>query len=123
MMQVLNSKGIDDDNDNETIEGMDISLCVIDHEYNTLTFSAASQPMMLVRENELMELKGNRISIGITERKDLQFTKEVIELEVGDTIYLYSDGYYDQFGGKDSRKMLNKRFKEFILKNKELSML
>lgn len=95
-------------------DGMDISLCALDREKMQLEFSGANHPMLLVRNGELREIKGDKQPIGqYVSRKN--FTNHSIHLERGDTVYLFSDGYGDQFGGKDGKKFKRSRLKELLL--------
>jgi PAS domain S-box-containing protein len=108
-------------------DGMDISFCVIDLESKRLEYAGANNPLCILRnENgnkELIELKADKQSI--TASLDIEpkpFTNNLFNLQTGDCIYLFTDGYADQFGGKnvqgtklDGKKFLYKRFKELLL--------
>jgi serine phosphatase RsbU (regulator of sigma subunit) len=98
-------------------DGMDLALCVIDFKNMKLEFAGANNPLCLVRNNEMIQIKGDRQAIGGTFEDDLpQFTNHEIDLQKGDVIYTFSDGYPDQFGGHDGRKFMLKRFRELLLK-------
>lgn len=102
-------------------DGMDIAFCVIDYEKGELNFSGANSKCILVRNGELSEYRGNRQHVGYDENPD-PFTNQTVKIEKGDRIYLYSDGYTDQFGG-DKEKKFGKLQLHNILKNAEnLSM-
>ncbi|MBI3501462.1 MAG: SpoIIE family protein phosphatase [Bacteroidetes bacterium] len=95
-------------------DGMDISLCGLDRKNMKLEFSGANHPMLLIRNGELKEIRGDKQPIGqFISRKN--FTNHELEIQKGDTIYLYSDGYGDQFGGKQGKKFKRSRLKELIL--------
>lgn len=102
-------------------DGMDLALCVIDYEDMKLQFAGAHNPLYLVRspkaekDNTIEELKGDRMPIGIYFKKEKPFTNQIIDIKKGDMAYLFSDGYMDQFGGKDGKKYNLHRFKEKLL--------
>ncbi len=96
-------------------DGMDIAISIIDEETNTLQFAGANNPLILIRNNELTHIKGDKMPIGIHIRGDLSFTNNVMQIQKGDAIYTFSDGYVDQFGGADGRKFMIKHFKELLL--------
>jgi serine phosphatase RsbU (regulator of sigma subunit) len=102
--------------DSESNDGMDIAVCSFDFSNSKVIFSGANRPLWLVRKNELLTYKPNKLPIGglqITHNE--KFIEHEITLEPNDTIYLFSDGYADQFGGGAGKKMMLKRFKETIL--------
>jgi serine phosphatase RsbU (regulator of sigma subunit) len=70
---------------------------------------------------ELYELKGDKMPIAIHERMD-EFTNHEIQLAQGDCIYLFTDGYADQFGGPKGKKFMYKNFKQLLIDNSQLSM-
>ena len=100
-------------------DGMDIALCVL--EENTLHFSGAYNPLWLVRDKELIEFKGNRQPIGKF-KKPQPFTLQSLELQKDDSIYIFSDGFIDQFGGSENRKFKSKQLKELLIKVQDLPM-
>ncbi|MCB0400952.1 MAG: SpoIIE family protein phosphatase [Flavobacteriales bacterium] len=96
-------------------DGMDVSLVSIDLSTNRLLFSGAMRPLWVVRNNELIELKGNRFPIGYFYGVEKNFTNLELQLEQGDYLYLFSDGYADQFGGEREKKFNTKKLKELLL--------
>ncbi len=111
-------------------DGMDIALCCLDPDRMKLQFAGAFNPLYLVRNRELTEIKANRFPIGIFLEEEMKtFTNQTIDLEPGDQIYLFSDGYADQFGGPDNppgpltglsakpagKKFNYRRFKQLIV--------
>ncbi|HAN00016.1 MAG TPA: hypothetical protein DCQ26_15555 [Marinilabiliales bacterium] len=104
----------------EAKDGMDISLCVIDKENRQLDYAGAFNPMLLVRNGEVNTYKADKMPIGIFIKEDEPFTNNLIQTQSGDMLYLYSDGFQDQFGGADKRKFLPKNLKELLL---EISVL
>ncbi|HAA12944.1 MAG TPA: hypothetical protein DCE41_15125 [Cytophagales bacterium] len=106
---------------NEQQDGMDASVCVFDHEQRELTFAGANNGVFLLRNDELMELKPVKNPVGHY-LKERPFTAELLSLEAGDQIYLYTDGYIDQFGGPEDRKFNRKQMKTVLLANSHLPM-
>jgi len=96
-------------------DGMDIAVCVIDTETNILQFSGAYNPLYLIRNNELIEYKANRMPIGVHPKDFNLFTKTEIQLQANDALYIFSDGYTSQFGGEKIETFKSKRFKEKLL--------
>ena len=81
---------------------MDVAICAIDKENSKLYFSGAKNGIYIVRKNELIELKGDKQSIGSETQID-NYTQHSFDLQKGDAIYLYSDGFADQFGGPQGK--------------------
>lgn len=98
-------------------DGMDIILCAFDFSKNTLRFSGVHNPLVLVRDGELQVFKTDRHDIGkpFTE-KFTAYTQHEISLQEGDMVYIFSDGYADQFGGAMPQKLMAKRFREILRK-------
>ena len=104
-------------------DGMDIALCYIDQKNKKLHYAGANNPLYVVRENEIIILKADKQPL--TASKDSEskpFTNQYLDLKSGDCIYLFTDGYADQFGGEDEKKFMYKRFKETLLSIKDKSM-
>jgi serine phosphatase RsbU (regulator of sigma subunit) len=99
----------------EPKDGMDMALCIIDIKKKQLQFAGAHNPVYLIRNGEPMLLEADKMSIGIYRDSDVSFTNQQMELEPGDTFYLYSDGYYDQFGGPRGGKLLSANFRRYLL--------
>jgi PAS domain S-box-containing protein len=97
-------------------DGIDISLCMIDTTTKKLQFAGANNPLYIVRKEELTELKGDRYHAGtLLDDSQAGFSQKKFDLKKGDDIYLFSDGYPDQFGGPDLKKYKYHRFKKTIL--------
>jgi serine phosphatase RsbU (regulator of sigma subunit) len=95
-------------------DGMDISLCCFDLENNKLEYAGAINSLFYVRENKLTEIKGDKQPIG--QYVNIKpFTLHQLELNKGDKIYLFSDGYADQFGGEKGKKFMYKRFRDLLI--------
>jgi ligand-binding sensor domain-containing protein/serine phosphatase RsbU (regulator of sigma subunit) len=97
-------------------DGMDIGFCVIDRKLAKLEFAGAFSPMYLVRNKSITEIKGNRFSVGLMEDLiDEPFENHSVDLMKDDMIYLFSDGYPDQFGGEEGKKFKYRRFRHLLL--------
>lgn len=95
-------------------DGMDISLITWHINDNYIEFAGANNPLYLVRNGILAEYKGDKMPIGVHTKNDL-FTNNKIEIKPGDCIYLFSDGYADQFGGPKGKKFKYKQLKEKLV--------
>jgi serine phosphatase RsbU (regulator of sigma subunit) len=108
----LNKKSTREENN----DGMDIIVCVIDKQNNKLSYSGANRPLIINRNNQLIDLKPNKHSIGGIQTDTVKvFTQEQIDIKPNDALYLFSDGYADQFGGPKGKKFKYKQLTEFIL--------
>jgi len=101
----------------ESRDGMDVALCIINEKKQTLEYAGANNPLYLIREGNLEEIKADRMPIGIHRRAKDSFVNHEFELKTGDLVYIFSDGYVDQFGGEDGRKFLSGNFKDLLLAN------
>lgn len=95
-------------------DGMDMALCIIEPNNNTIQYAGANNPFVLVNENGLMEIRGDRMPIGKYVKQDKPFSPHLINYKKGDTVYLFSDGYHDQLGGPGYLKYGSKRFKQLL---------
>lgn len=96
-------------------DGMDISLCTYNAITKTLQWAGANNPIWLIKNGELVETKADKQPIGMSDSRR-PFTNHTFNLSNSDTIYLFSDGVTDQFGGETgNKKLTKKRFREFIL--------
>ena len=88
-----------------------------DRQGGYLEYSGAFNPLYLVRNGEILETKADKVSIGRSSfNTEVEFTNHRIDIAKGDTVYLFSDGYADQFGGELMKKFKYKNLKELILK-------
>jgi len=102
--------------DSSIKDGMDMTLCVFDFQAKKVDFAGANNPIILIRDNTPVKYKGDRFPIGaFVDNKIVSFTNNEINIEKGDIIYLFSDGYADQFGGPDNKKFFIKRFEDLLL--------
>ncbi|MEO6301533.1 MAG: SpoIIE family protein phosphatase, partial [Bacteroidia bacterium] len=98
-------------------DGMDIALCAYSKDSNILSYAGAHRPILIIRNNEILEYKPNKFSIGGHSTDGKHFDLNEIEVFPGDQIYLVTDGYGDQFGGDKGKKFKFKNLKELILSN------
>lgn len=104
-------------------DGMDISLVRLDKKEKKIQFSGANIPLCLVREKEMIQYRGDKAAISAhRETKVNAFTTHTIDLQKGDSIYLFSDGYADQFGGPKGKKFKHKNFQALMKANAHLPM-
>ncbi len=112
-------------NSNETPlrDGMDVAFCCIDIKGMRLEFAGANNPLYVVRNKELFEFKGDKQPItAAMDSESKGFTNKLFTLQKGDCIYLFTDGYADQFGGEKEKKFLYRRFKETLVNMQDQSM-
>lgn len=107
-------KSLHQTNNTDSKDGMDVALCIIDFENHQLQFAGANNPLLLIRNNEITEIKGDRMPIGIGKHQT-PFTNHELDLQKDDVIFMFSDGYVDQFGGSKGGKFLLKRFKKLLM--------
>ena len=118
VMKALDQKGDSAD----TKDSIDIALCVIDCASNRMDFSGAGRPLYMVRNGILTEYKSDSMTIGIDPVQEKSFTNHTIVTSPGDSFYLFSDGFCDQFGGLTDKKFKYKRFRELIESVQGMSM-
>lgn len=99
----------------ETQDGMDMALCTIDYKNYTVRFAGANNPLYIINNRDFREIKGDRMPVGINMNYNKPFTTREIKIEKGDTLYLFTDGYPDQFGGPRGKKFRYKYFKELLI--------
>lgn len=102
-------------------DGMDISLACIDFGKKSLQWAGANNPLWMIRNNELIEIKGDKQPVGLNDDKKA-FTTHTVQLETGDKLYFISDGYADQFGGTTGKKLKTKNLKEILVETNKLSI-
>jgi serine phosphatase RsbU (regulator of sigma subunit) len=99
----------------ENRDGMDIAICLIDFDNKVAEYSGAMNPLYYVQNDQLHEIKATRMGIGgIQLRHDLQFELHTIDISKPTMLYLASDGYADQIGGKEDKKFMSRKFKELL---------
>ncbi|MEM6297230.1 MAG: SpoIIE family protein phosphatase [Bacteroidota bacterium] len=101
-------------------DGMDIAVVTYTKASNTLRFAGAKNPLLFIRNGKATRIKGSHHAVGgMSKRKKVekQFEEHEFEARSGDRFYIYTDGFQDQFGGKEKRKYLSKRFRELLVDN------
>jgi serine phosphatase RsbU (regulator of sigma subunit) len=96
-------------------DGMDASLIAFDFKKNILHCACAINPVWIIRNDELIEIKADRFPIGKHDLNKTPFALQTIELLKGDLIYTFTDGFSDQFGGPKGRKFMYKQLKELLI--------
>ena len=100
----------------EAKDGMDIALIIFDKKKRKCQFSGAYNPLYLIRNSELTEVKADRMPIGIYQADEKEFSNNEVQLQKGDCLYVFSDGFSDQIGGDKGKKFLSKTMKELLVK-------
>jgi serine phosphatase RsbU (regulator of sigma subunit) len=109
VIQALQQQGVS----GEARDGMDISLISIDTHAGILEYAGAYNPLVMIRNGEIFETPGDKMPIGFYEIMN-GFRKHEIKVEKGDVFYMYSDGYEDQFGGPEGKKIKSRRLKSLL---------
>jgi serine phosphatase RsbU (regulator of sigma subunit) len=110
VIQALQQQGIS----GEARDGMDIAIVSIDKENKKLEFAGAYNPLVMIRNGEIVETSPDKMPIGIYENMN-PFRKREIAIENGDVFYMFSDGFEDQFGGPEGKKFKSKKLKQLLL--------
>ncbi len=104
-------------------DGMDIAMLIFDDENHIVTFAGANNPLYYVRDGEMHQVRGAKFPIGSTQYKTKKkFESHSIDYLPGDTFYIFTDGFQDQFGGEEGRKYYKKSFRELLLRISSLPM-
>ncbi len=106
-------------------DGMDISVCAINRESRKIIFAGANHELYLIRNGEVEIVKGDKQAIGIQSAENFKpYNNRDIQAEKGDVIYMFTDGFEDQFGGEKNKKYRASRFREFLLtiRNKPMTL-
>lgn len=111
IIKSLDQKGLEGENK----DGMDMALCKYDPKKGTVQYSGAYNPLIHISKNQINQLKGDSQPVGLHTGKKLPFTNKEIQVAKGDMLYIYSDGFPDQFGGEKGKKYLSGKFKKFLL--------
>ncbi|MBI3136579.1 MAG: SpoIIE family protein phosphatase [Bacteroidetes bacterium] len=105
-----------------TRDGMDIVFCKFNLRKMQGSFCGAGRPLLLVRNNELVEFKKGADAIGYSSKNEKEFETVYFDLREGDRFYLFSDGYTDQFGGENVKKFNRERFRSLLLSMNDMSL-
>ncbi len=105
-------------------DGMDLAFCAYDRDKKQLEYAGAFNPLYLIRDNKLIETRADRFSIGLKHilNEPNDYTNHSVSIKKGDMIYLFSDGYPDQFGGPNGKKFMYRRFRHLLLTIHKLSL-
>ena len=107
-------------------DGMDVALCVFDLEKTTVTYAGANRALWIIRKEKgvynLSEINPTKMAIGGLTSDNQVYTEHTVSLNKGDVIYLCTDGYADQFGGENGKKLMTKTLKQMLLSIQHLSM-
>jgi len=108
----------------KALDGIDMAISIINHKTLELDFTGANNPLYLIRNNEIMIFKENRNPVGI-HPTEAPFENHLFKLKRGDKLYMFSDGFVDQFGGVSGRKFLKNNFQRLLvhISNQNLTML
>lgn len=99
----------------ETMDGMDVALCAIDSEKNEVEFAGAFRPLYLIKNGNLEKMEGSKFPIGgFQHENERNYISHKRKISKGDVLYMFSDGYADQFGGAKGKKFMTKRFQETL---------
>ena len=120
VMTYLRQSGKED----EQKDGMDMALCIYDRKESKLQYAGANNPLLIIRNNEMIQIDPDEMPIGYYEGQADHFTNHEMDIHMGDMTYMFSDGYADQFGIVNGRKKkyLIKRFREFLMEIHNLDM-
>ncbi|HCC70913.1 MAG TPA: hypothetical protein DEQ09_07175 [Bacteroidales bacterium] len=103
-------------------DGMDMALLAYDKKHTKLEFAGAYNPLVIVRDSEIITIKGDRFPIGMATAREKKFKNVKVDIQSGDNLYVFSDGYSDQFGGPEGKKFKVVNLKKELLKVSPLSM-
>jgi serine phosphatase RsbU (regulator of sigma subunit)/Tfp pilus assembly protein PilF len=103
-------------------DGMDASIVCFDFENKKLTYTAAQNPIWVIRDNEVIQIKAEKMPVGKHELDHMPFVGGELDLQKGDQIYTLTDGFQDQFGGSKGKKFMIKKMREYVLSISHLPM-
>lgn len=118
LQQIINAKS----NSVKASDGMDISFCRYNKLKREVTFAGAFRPLVVVSEGNLVEYRGSRCPIGFYHDIVKNFEQVTLAVKPGDILYLFSDGFADQFGGEEGKKFNKKNFKELLLSVNDMEL-
>lgn len=96
-------------------DGMDMSICVIDTQSGILEYAGAKSPLVYIQQGHLSFIRGDKLPIGGSQGPSTrEYTKRILQIQEGDVLYLFSDGFADQFGGPNQKKFMIKHFRELL---------
>ena len=101
-------------------DGMDLAMVAINWEHMTVEFAGANNPLFLVRDGELQEYKSDKFAICSFEPGAKNYEVQKLDVQSGDTLFLATDGFVDQFGGPRGKKFMRRRFRELLVETASL---
>ncbi len=111
--KALKQSGEEDDT---ARDGMDAAVCVLDEKNSSVQYSGANNPLWIFpKEGGFIEIKPDKLPIGIALGEERPFSMHEVQLNKGDMVYIFSDGFADQFGGERNKKMTYRKFRELLL--------
>lgn len=112
----LSSQALNKGKDETSVrDGMDVAMCAVDFNTMKLEYAGANNPLYLIRDGEILKTNPDKFSIGGIETGEARYKNNEIDLKKGDVIYIFSDGYADQFGGPKGKKFMYSKFRKLIL--------
>ena len=105
-----------------TVDGMDVSICVIDIQKGLLEFASTGQPLILIKNGKTEVIKSGKYPLGLILKKERTYETHVITLNKDDAFYMFTDGYIDQFGKDNDEKFSEARLKELLMSIQHLDM-
>ncbi len=99
----------------KTKDGMDMSFCAINYKTLEMQYAGAFNPLYIIRNGELIQYKADKFPVGMYVGEKQNFTNHTIQLQKDDLVYIFSDGYADQFGGPKGRKFMAGNFRQLLL--------
>lgn len=103
-------------------DGMDLALCSISKDFKTLEYAGANNPLYIVRDGDIIVTKADKFAIASFEDGAEHYTNHEFELQKGDLVYIFSDGYADQFGGVKGKKFMYRQFRDLLISIKDSNM-
>jgi serine phosphatase RsbU (regulator of sigma subunit) len=118
----FSSEALNKNADSSVRDGMDLALCAFTKGSAEMEFAGANNPLYIVRNKELISVKPDKFAIGAFEPGTKKYTNHRVKLEKDDVVYIFSDGFADQFGGDKGKKFMYKQFKDLLISISHLSM-
>lgn len=119
IMHALNQQG----NADEQKDGIDLSVCMVDFNKQLFLYSGCFNPCYVILGNELIQLQGSKMPVGVNADTEQSFTNQQMPLDQVDFVYLFTDGFPDQFGGEHGKKYKYPAFRNLLLKCKDIPVL
>jgi len=120
----LSSEALNKNAENNSVrDGMDLALCSLNTQTMELEYAGANNPLYLVRDGQIHQIKADKFAIGAFEPGSKLYTNHKMQLQKNDCIYIFSDGFADQFGGPEGKKLMYSKFRDYLLSINALSMV